>query len=61
MTELKIEINHTPEKKQKPAFDNLVFGKNFTDHMFEMDYTAGRGWHDPELYLTSRFLLIPLQ
>ncbi|KAF0821797.1 branched-chain amino acid aminotransferase [Cytobacillus firmus] len=49
MTEFKIEISHTPEKKQKPAFDNLVFGRNFTDHMFEMDYTAGRGWHDPRI------------
>lgn len=49
MTEFKIEINCTQAKKQKPPFDSLEFGKNFTDHMFVMDYTAGQGWHDPRI------------
>ncbi|GLB61285.1 branched-chain amino acid aminotransferase [Cytobacillus sp. NCCP-133] len=49
MTKFKIEINRTTEKKQKPQFESLEFGKNFTDHMFVMDYTAGQGWHDPRI------------
>ena len=29
--------------------DNLGFGQYYTDHMFEMDYTEGIGWHDPRI------------
>ncbi len=25
------------------------FGAHFTDHMVEISWTAGRGWHDPEI------------
>ncbi|MDQ0268486.1 branched-chain amino acid aminotransferase [Cytobacillus purgationiresistens] len=49
MNDYQIEINLSSAKKQKPAFDSLEFGKNFTDHMFIMDYTQGRGWHDPRI------------
>ncbi|HZK43138.1 MAG TPA: branched-chain amino acid aminotransferase [Syntrophomonadaceae bacterium] len=42
-----IKIERTKEAKPKPDQDNLQFGHNFTDHMFVMDYTEGRGWHDP--------------
>jgi len=27
----------------------LGFGKIFTDHMFVMDYTEDKGWHDPRI------------
>ncbi|MBN6886826.1 branched-chain amino acid aminotransferase [Cytobacillus horneckiae] len=49
MNDYQFEINLSSTKKQKPAFDQLVFGRNFTDHMFVMDYTEGRGWHDPRI------------
>ncbi|MFS0635468.1 branched-chain amino acid aminotransferase [Mesobacillus foraminis] len=49
MTEYKIEINLSSSRKQKPSFDSLEFGKNFTDHMFIVDYTRGIGWHDPRI------------
>lgn len=49
MTEYKIEINLSSSRKQKPSFDSLEFGKNFTDHMFIVDYTKGIGWHDPRI------------
>jgi len=39
-------ITRTEHKKPKPDFDNLVFGRHFTDHMFVMDYDEGEGWHD---------------
>lgn len=46
MRDHQIEINLCLSRKQKPAFDQLQFGKNFTDHMFIMDYKAETGWHD---------------
>lgn len=32
--------------KPKPDPKTLVFGRSFTDHMFLMDYVAGKGWHN---------------
>ena len=34
----------------KPVYSDplkLDFGKNFTDHMFSMDYTPSEGWKNP--------------
>ncbi len=39
-------VTRTQQPKQKPDQDNLVFGANFSDHMFVMDYDEGQGWHD---------------
>mgnify|MGYP001237750694 CR=1 FL=1 len=47
MTEIKIELTKNP--KEKPAASELGFGHYFTDHMFIMDYTEGKGWHDPRI------------
>ncbi|QHZ51921.1 branched-chain amino acid aminotransferase [Paenibacillus larvae] len=44
-----IHIEYSKHKKQKPAADQLGFGKFFTDHMFIMDYEAGTGWHNPRI------------
>ena len=47
---LDIKITKTTEPKQKPAAgEKLGFGKIFTDHMFVMNYTEGKGWHDPRI------------
>lgn len=47
---LEIKIEKTQNPKPIPGPDNpLVFGTIFTDHMFEMDYTKGKGWHDPRI------------
>ena len=32
-----------------PPSDQLGFGSVFTDHMFLMDYNAGKGWHDARI------------
>lgn len=45
--EIHFERNTNPKKK--PDQKNLGFGKYFTDHMFIMDYTEGRGWHDARI------------
>lgn len=46
MLDIKIEKTKTP--KEKPQ-GKLGFGKIFTDHMFVMNYTKGKGWHDPRV------------
>ena len=47
---LDIKITKTTEPKAKPAAgQKLGFGKIFTDHMFVMNYTEGKGWHDPRI------------
>ena len=48
MQEIKVELTKQP--KAKPTDETkLGFGSIFTDHMFEMDYTDGKGWHDPRI------------
>lgn len=53
-----LDIKFTPAeiRKPKPDQSKLGFGKYFTDHMFIMDYTEGKGWHDarivPYAYIT---------
>ena len=46
---MKIQIELTSNKKEKPEATALGFGKFFTDHMFILDYTEGKGWHDPRI------------
>ncbi len=42
-----IQKNENPKKRVKD--DQLGFGKVFTDHMFNMDYSPGKGWHNPRI------------
>jgi len=57
---LKIKIEKTANPKEKPdKNDPLVFGTIFTDHMFEMDYTEGKGWHDPRIVPYHDIVLDP--
>lgn len=39
-----IQVEVSPVRKNKPNSSELVFGKEFTDHMFIMDYNAEQGW-----------------
>lgn len=34
-------------KNEKSDDDSLVFGKNFSDHMFEVEWTFDKGWGKP--------------
>ena len=56
---LKIAIKKTNQPGTLPPDDALGFGKIFTDHMFVMDYTAGKGWHDPRIVPYGPFSLDP--
>ncbi|MDA1476811.1 branched-chain amino acid aminotransferase [Bacillus changyiensis] len=49
MTKQTISVQLSTTKKQKPQTDQLEFGRIFTDHMFIMDYSVERGWHDPKI------------
>ncbi|MHB8063395.1 MAG: branched-chain amino acid aminotransferase [Ruminiclostridium sp.] len=46
---MNISITKTTNPKQKPDQNDLGFGQHFTDHMFIMDYTEGKGWHDARI------------
>lgn len=46
-----MEIKVTKNPNPAPPLDEtkLGFGVKFTDHMFIMDYTEGKGWHDARI------------
>ena len=45
-----ISITKTTTPKEKPTDESkLGFGKIFTDHMFMMDYAAGKGWYNARI------------
>jgi len=49
MTSSKINITPTENSKiHEIDFDNLVFGKKFSDHMFVMEYENG-SWGEPQI------------
>lgn len=54
-----IRIELTRAKKEKPLPDQLQFGKLFTDHMFIMDYSEGKGWYDPRIVPYQPIVLDP--
>ena len=56
---LNIKYELVTEKKAKPDWDNLGFGKHFTDHMFIMDYDKGQGWHDARIVPYQNLSLDP--
>ena len=56
---LNIKYELTTQKKVKPDWNNLGFGKHFTDHMFVMDYHEGQGWHDARIVPYQNLSLDP--
>ncbi|MBQ7597766.1 MAG: branched-chain amino acid aminotransferase [Clostridia bacterium] len=57
---MEIKITKTTSPKQKPAPGQpLGFGKIFTDHMFVMNYTEGKGWHDARIVPYQNLSLAP--
>ena len=47
---MNITITKTTHPGTLPPSDQLGFGTVFTDHMFLMDYSADKGWHDAVSY-----------
>ncbi len=56
---LNIRKERTKTPKTKPDYDNLGFGRYFTDHMFLMNYNEGKGWHDARIVPYAPFELDP--
>ena len=56
---LNIKYELTQVKKEKPDWNNLGFGRHFTDHMFIMDYDKGMGWHDARVVPYQNLSLDP--
>ena len=56
---MKIEITKTTAPKAKPDSSTLGFGKIFTDHMFVMDYSVDKGWHDAKIVPFANISLHP--
>ena len=57
---MNISITKTTNPMPKPAPDApLGFGKIPTDHMFIMNYTEGKGWHDARIVPYQNISLAP--
>ena len=56
-SDLEIELTKSP--RPKPDADNLVFGKEFADHMFEVDWSEGSGWGKPRIRPLQNFSVHP--
>ncbi|MBI5188904.1 MAG: branched-chain amino acid aminotransferase [Nitrospirae bacterium] len=54
-----IAVKKTMSLKTKPEDSELVFGEVFTDHMFVMDYSPDKGWHNPRIEPYGPFYLDP--
>jgi branched-chain amino acid aminotransferase len=57
-----MELQILPLAQPKPPIadeSQLAFGKQFTDRMFLMEYTAGRGWHSARIQPYGPFSLDP--
>jgi len=46
---MQVTVTKSQNLNSKPDETNLGFGTIFTDHMFNMDYSVEKGWHDPRI------------
>ncbi|MHB1151655.1 MAG: branched-chain amino acid aminotransferase [Eubacteriales bacterium] len=56
---LNIRIEPVMQRKEKPDWNKLGFGNYFTDHMFIMNYSEGKGWYDPRIVPFADLSLSP--
>ena len=56
---MEIKVTKATTLKPKPEDKNLVFGRTFTDHMFIMDYSEDKGWHNPQIVPYGNISLDP--
>jgi branched-chain amino acid aminotransferase len=56
-----LQLNQRPRSaaERDQVLANPVFGQTFTDHMISIDWTEGRGWHDPRLAPYAPLVLDP--
>jgi branched-chain amino acid aminotransferase len=46
---MQLTVTTSDQLKPKPDENNLGFGTIFSDHMFNMDYSPEKGWHNPRI------------
>ena len=46
---MNIAITRTTNPRKKPDMKGIPFGTYFSDHMFMMNYTEGKGWYNPRI------------
>ncbi len=56
---MEISVVETETKGVKPEDSKLGFGQFFTDHMFNMDYSVEKGWHDARIEPYAEIKLLP--
>ena len=56
---MKISIKKADRLKPLPDSSSLGFGTLFTDHMFKMDYSPEKGWHNPRIEPYAPILMDP--
>lgn len=56
---MEIKFIKTTTPKEKPDASTVAFGKNFTDHMFIMNYNKENGWHEPRIVPFDNLSLSP--
>eukprot|EP01084_Bolivina_argentea_P265351 449755_1 len=54
-----LTIDHTTTPKPKSPYNQLQFGKEFTDHLLEVDWSNDYGWHDPLIKPYGSFSIDP--
>ena len=54
-----IQVEIAKERQAKPDPDSLVFGKVFSDHMFEVPWTVRDGWGQPKICPVHNISLHP--
>jgi branched-chain amino acid aminotransferase len=56
---MQLVIKRAENLKPLPDDATLGFGRLFTDHMFNMDYSIENGWHNPRIEPYGMFALDP--
>ena len=56
---MQLSVTKAEKLKTKPDDSKLGFGTIFTDHMFNMDYTLEKQWHNPRIEPYSTIQMDP--
>jgi len=54
-----LSVEKAKNLKEKPLPENLIFGKTFTDHMLEVEWTENNGWAKPKIVPYHKLELHP--
>ena len=57
--DLDVTLTQPSQLKPKPASEELVFGKFFTDHMLRIHWTQNQGWSEPRITPFQHFQMHP--